>query len=120
MLRTHKDLDVWKNSVKLVTDIYRISEDFPKSEVFGLVSQVRRSAVSIPSNIAEGAARLHNKEFTQFLNISMGSLAELETQLIISHNLAYISSEDCDILINQMNLIRSQLLGLIKYNRNKQ
>ena len=72
-MKTHKDLEVWKNSIELVTEIYRITETFPKSELYGLVNQIRRSAVSIPSNISEGAARNHQKEFIQFLYIAQGS-----------------------------------------------
>jgi len=119
VVRTHKDLEVWKNSIKLVTDVYKISEGFPKCEVFGLMSQIRRAAVSIPSNIAEGAARSHDKEFIQFLYISIGSLSEVETQLIIAQNIGYIDSEEFNRINGQMNLIRSQILGLINHINTK-
>jgi four helix bundle protein len=79
-MKTHKDLEVWKNSIKLVTTIYTVTKSYPKEELFGLTNQMRRSAVSIPSNIAEGAARNSKKEFIQFLHIARGNLAELETQ----------------------------------------
>ena len=118
-LRTHKDLDVWNKSVALVTSIYEITKDFPKDELFGLTSQIRRSAVSIPSNIAEGSARKGNKEFVQFLYISLGSMAELETQLIIATNLKYISSSKYDLIINDLTDIRKMLSGLIKYVKNR-
>ena len=82
-LKTHKDLDVYQNSMELVTDIYHMTKFFPREEQYGLTSQIRRSAVSVPSNIAEGAARKSKPEFIQFLYIALGSLSELETQLII-------------------------------------
>ena len=93
MNRPHKNLDVWKESVALATEIYKITSNFPKSEIYGIVSQMRRAAVSVPSNIAEGAARNSDKEFAQFLNIAGGSLSELDTQVEISFNLDYIGNE---------------------------
>jgi four helix bundle protein len=89
-MRTYKDLDVWKNEVELVKKIYTTTLDFPKEEMYGLTSQIRRSDISIPSNIAEGSARNGTKEFIQFLYIALGSAAELETQLIISKDLGYL------------------------------
>ena len=86
-LKTHKDLDVYQTSMELVTDIYHLTKSFPWEEQYGLTSQIRRSAVSVPSNISEGAARKNKPEFIQFLYIALGSLSELETQLIISKNL---------------------------------
>ena len=80
----YRDLNVWKKAIKLVKAIYKLTQTFPKEEIYGLTSQMRRSAVSIPSNIAEGQARRGNKEFSQFLYVSKGSAAELETQLIDS------------------------------------
>ena len=115
IIKTHKDLDVWKKSVSLVTLIYEMTKGFPKDELYGLTNQIRRSAVSIPSNIAEGSARKGNKEFAQFLYIGLGSLSELETQLIIATNLKYISSEKSEIIMNDLNDIRRMLVGLIKY-----
>jgi len=81
MNRAHKKLDVWRESVALATHIYQITEKFPKSEIYGLTSQMRRAAVSISSNIAEGSVRASSKEFAQFLSIAGGSLSELDTQL---------------------------------------
>jgi four helix bundle protein len=118
-VKTHKDLDVWKNSIDFVTDIYKLTETFPKSEYYGLTSQIRRSSVSIPSNIAEGAARAHDKEFLQFLNISLGSLAETETQLIISRNLQFTDNDTYEIYSSKLGIIRSQIIGLMKYLKNK-
>ena len=118
-MRTHKDLEAWKNSIELVSDIYKITASFPKEEIYALVSQIRRSAVSIPSNIAEGSGRNHYKEFIQFLFIALGSMSELETQLIISFNLGFINKQTFDELNDKMNLIRSQISGLIKHLKSK-
>ena len=115
IIKTHKDLDVWKKSVSLVTLIYEMTKGFPKDELYGLTNQIRRSAVSIPSNIAEGSARKGNEEFAQFLYIGLGSLSELETQLIIATNLKYISSDRGELIMNDLNDIRRMLVGLIKY-----
>ena len=114
-MRTHKDLDVWKESIVLVKDIYSLTKVFPKDEIYGLTSQMRRCAVSIPSNIAEGSARNYDKEFIQFLYISLGSLSELETQLIISNEVGYIDNIDLRLL----EKVRKMLLGLIKYLKSK-
>jgi len=89
-IMTHKDLDVWKAAMELAKLVYLITSKFPKEELYGLTQQIRRSAVSIPSNIAEGAARNSRKEFIQFLHISLGSLAELETQLLLSEKLGFL------------------------------
>ena len=113
-MKTHKDLEVWKNSIKLVTQIYEETNKFPKTELYGLTSQIRKSAISIPSNISEGAGRNHTIEFIQFLHISMGSLVELETQLIIACNLNYLSDNIFEKLNISLIEIRSQLSGLIK------
>lgn len=118
-MKTHKDLDVWKKSVSLVTSIYDVTRAFPKDEMYGITNQIRRSAVSIPSNIAEGSARQGDKEFAQFLFISLGSLSELETQLIIANNLKYLTLNEYESLINQLEEIRKMLLGLIKFVKNK-
>lgn len=87
------DLKIWIKSIELCEDMYRITKDFPSSEMYGMVSQMRRSALSICSNIAEGAGRSSKKEFIHFLSIAHGSSYELETQLIISHKLGYISEQ---------------------------
>ncbi len=99
--------------MSIVTEIYQLTKQFPDEEKFGLSSQLRRAAVSIPSNIAEGAARSSNKEFIHFLYISLGSLSELETQLLIANNLEYCQFDN-DIIENLVG-IRKMLLGLIKY-----
>jgi len=86
-----KSLMVWQKSVSLVTEIYLLTENYPKNEVFGLTSQIRRASVSIPSNISEGHSRRSSSDYIQFLKIARGSLAELETQILISKNLNFIS-----------------------------
>jgi len=111
-LSTHKDLDVWKLGIDLVEKIYQITTEFPASEKYGLSSQIRRSAVSIPSNIAEGAARNSNKDYIRFLYISLGSLSELETQLIIAERINYLKSLE---ILEDIKLIRKKLINLIKY-----
>jgi four helix bundle protein len=110
LIKTHKDLDVWKKSLDLVEFIYRLTEAFPQKEIYGLTNQIRRAVVSVPSNIAEGAARSSEKEFSKFLYISLGSLSEVETQLIIAQRLKYIGNYDDSLLIE----IRKMLIGLIK------
>ena len=109
----HKDLEVWKLSIDTVTEIYRITDSFPKTEAYGLTQQMRRAAVSISSNIAEGAARGSDKEFIHFLKIASGSLAEVETQIIIAKRLRYIGN-DAPIL-DKIKTIRKMLSGLINH-----
>ncbi len=116
MLKTHKDLDVWKKSMELAERYYYLTDKFPDNERYGLVSQMRRSAVSVPSNIAEGAARGSIKEFIQFLYISLGSLSELETQSLLSDRLKLLNDKS---IFNELELIRKMLLGLIKSMKNK-
>lgn len=111
-IKTHKDLDVWKEAMELARLVYLITSKFPKEELYGLTQQIRRSAVSIPSNIAEGAARNSRKEFMQFLHISLGSLAELETQLLLSEKLGFLQIKEIE---DDVERIRKMLIGLIKY-----
>lgn len=92
--KTFRDLIVWNKSMDLVTKIYKLTEKFPKSEIYGLINQVRRATVAIPSNIAEGYVRNHTREYAQFINIAFASGAELETQLETSKNLSYITNEE--------------------------
>ena len=114
--KTHKDLDVWKKSMDLVEEVYRFTQGFPDSEKYGLINQIRRCAISVPSNIAEGSARNTSKETTQFCYIALGSLAELETQLLIAERLKYYESADT---LDNVVEIRRMLLGLIKYLKSK-
>lgn len=90
--KTYKELEIWKESIDLVKEIYQITSDFPDTEKFGLQSQIRRAAVSVPSNIAEGFSRESKKEFIKFLQISLGSLFEVDTQLIIAKDLGYLKN----------------------------
>lgn len=113
---THKDLDVWKLGMQIVKDIYAATAKFPQEEMYGLTSQLRRAAVSVPANIAEGAARNGKKEFIQFLYVSLGSLSEIETLLIIVGDLNYLANDE---LINQVTSLRMKLLNLIKYFKSK-
>jgi four helix bundle protein len=112
-MKSHKDLDVWKKSMELVTSIYRLTRGFPQEEQYGLSSQIRRSAISIPSNIAEGAARNSDREYKQFLYIALGSASEVETQLIIAEKLGFADSTQ--ILQTNIADIRKMLTGLIAY-----
>lgn len=114
-MKTHKDLDVWKLSIEFVTEIYNLTKDFPKEEQFGLTNQIRRASVSIPSNIAEGAGRRSDKEFLQFLYISMGSIQEIDTQLLISLNLNYLTKSEYEILLTKLDQISKMISGLIKF-----
>ncbi len=93
MIKTYRDMLVWQKSMDLVVEIYNITKDFPKEESFGLVSQMRRAAVSIPSNIAEGQGRKATKDFVRFLLIAQGSKAELQTQILICERLGYLPKE---------------------------
>lgn len=107
-------LSVWSDSIEFVTKIYKLTYNFPKEELFGITSQIRRAAVSIPSNIAEGAARNSKKEFSNYLSIALGSASELETQLIISKNLKYLTIESFNTIIEDLNKIQRMIGGLMK------
>ncbi|TDE53950.1 four helix bundle protein [Flavobacterium sp. GT3P67] len=113
----HKDLDVWKKSMDLVVKVYQITQLFPDSEKYGLTSQMRRAAVSIPSNIAEGAARKGDKELMQFLYIAIGSLSELETQYLIAIRLEFIIKEET--FESQMIEVKKLLIGFKNYINKK-
>ena len=113
----HKDLDAWKKAVDFVTLIYKITSSFPDGEKFGLTSQIRRASVSVPSNIAEGAAKNSDKEFIHFLYIALGSTSEIETQLIISQNLGFI--KNVDNIQSELTEIRKLIKGLINFLKKK-
>ena len=112
-IQDYKDLIVWQNSIDLVTQVYAVTAIFPNREQYGLTSQMRRAAVSIPSNIAEGQSRASAAEFRQFLSISLGSAGELETQLIIAARLKYIAEDESIRLCESVVEIRRMLRGLI-------
>ena len=116
-MKTHHDLEVWKLSVSFADKVYDLIDKFPDREKYDLSSQMRRAAVSVASNIAEGAARQYDKEFIQFLYHSLGSTSELETQIFIASNRKYIN--DKDKILNELYHIQKLLHGLIKYLKNK-
>ena len=121
MLKSYKELIVWQKSIKLVKEIYILTENFPKEEIYGLSNQMRRAAVSMPSNIAEGYSRKNIKEYLQFLHISYGSGAELETQLIIAKDL-YKKSDygiACSLLEEVMKMLNSIIQKLENNNFSK-
>ena len=111
-MATHENLEIWKLSIDFVTKLYNKTQEYPNEEKFGLISQMRRAAVSIPSNIAEGSARKYKKEYIQFLHIALGSIAELDTQLIISQNLNFGNTSE---LRNDLKQIKFKLIYFIKY-----
>ncbi len=113
-IKDFRDLDVWKLGKEIVVDVYRASKEFPKEEMYGLVSQLRRAAVSIPSNIAEGFNRQHNKEYRQFLYIALGSCAELETQLEVSCDLGFLTKEVGAPFLEKITHESRMLQNLIK------
>ena len=114
-MRPHQNLDAWKMSVELVLAVYKKSDRFPKEERFGLTSQIRRAAVSIPANIAEGAGRRSTKEFAHFLSNSQGSASELETELIIAHRLGYLDETTCAQLISELERSGRLITGLSRH-----
>lgn len=113
-MKPHKNLKVWQLGMDLVVDIYRITRAFPDGEKFGLVSQMRRCAVSIPSNIAEGASRNSQKEFVNYLYISLGSLSELDTQMEVAHRVNYLNIENTNAIMMKMDEVGRLLSGLIR------
>ncbi len=119
-MSSHKDLKVWRQGIELTKIVYQLTATFPESEKYGLVSQMRRAAVSIPSNIAEGAARHSKKEFAQFLYIAMGSCAELDTQLIVSEELDFVSFESAQQAVQLIEEVKRMIQGLINYNNTKE
>ena len=117
MNKPHKKLTVWQKAMDLVLKVYTITSRFPKSEVYGLTSQTRRAAISIPSNIAEGASRRTKKEFLQFLYIAKGSLSELDTQLELAKGLGFFSLESWEALDGEMVDIDKMISGLIRHQK---
>jgi four helix bundle protein len=119
-VRSYRDLVAWQKGMGLVGEIYRISQDFPKDEIFGLVSQMRRAAVSIPSNIAEGHQKLSRKEYLYFLGNARASLAEIETQILIARDLDYLGEIEMNRILNLSAELGRVLNGLINSIRKKQ
>ena len=114
IMKPHKKLNAWIKSFEFVTDTYLVTNNFPSEEKFGLVSQMRRAAISIPVNIAEGSARKSPKEFIHFLHISLGSLTELDTLILLSTSLGFIKNEKAGDLIERLDVIGKLIYGLIK------
>jgi len=113
-IQSYRDLDIWKRSRTMVTTIYRATSSFPKREMFGLTSQLRRAAISIPSNIAEGAARLYTREYIRFLSNALGSIAELETQLFVSVDLDYITEQRLQVIMQELDQIGRMIRRLVQ------
>jgi four helix bundle protein len=119
MEKPHKKLDVWQAAMKSTTMIYKLTNKLPEEEKFGLIPQMRRAAISIPCNIAEGAARQGKREFKNFLSIAQGSLSELDTQLDLAILLGYVRSEDLQEIGDQLLRIDKMLSGLIRSLTNR-
>ena len=115
----YTDLDVWKESRKLAKSIYDLTKDFPKDEIFGLTNQIRRCAISVPSNIAEGCGRSTAKDTIHFLFIARGSLYEIETQIYLASDLRYLADENLTFILNQIMLCKKLLNGFINYYKTK-
>jgi len=114
-MRDYQKLEVWKIGREIAKEVYLLTGEFPKSEIYGLASQMRRASVSIPSNVAEGCRCDSNKEFIHFLRISMGSVKELETQFYIALDVGFIKQEDFDLIMKRLDEISKKLWAYIKY-----
>jgi four helix bundle protein len=112
-VRTHKDLLVWQKAMDLVVEVYRVTANFPPAERYGLISQMRRAAVSVPSNIAEGAARSSRPDYHRFASMALGSLAELETQALLAARLDYSTADQIETLLRDLAEVRRLLCGLL-------
>ncbi|WHZ16840.1 MAG: hypothetical protein OJF52_003690 [Nitrospira sp.] len=119
MEKPHKKLDVWNMAIDLTLGIYHVSESFPKEERFGLTNQMRRAALSVPSNIAEGAARQTRKEFMNYLHMAQGSLSELDTHLEPAKRLDYLAREEWTKFDQHLDRIDKMLSGLIRHQKTK-
>jgi len=115
-MKTHKDLEIWQLGIELVSEIYQITQNFPKEEMYGLTSHIRKSAISYPSNISEGAARQSKKEYIQFVYVALASLSELETQLIIANKIGYIEKLS---ILEKIETIRRKTLNFLKFLKRK-
>jgi four helix bundle protein len=113
-IRSFKQLRIWNKGIEIVAEVYRLTHGFPQEERYGLVSQMRRAAVSIPTNIAEGFKRFHSKEYRQFLHIALGSAAELETEIVIAGKLGFLTETDGGILSDEIEQISKMMSALLK------
>ena len=114
MLKSYRDLLVWQKAIELALLVYRMTEGFPKREIYGLASQLRRAGVSVPSNIAEGYGRGGRREYLQFLSVAQGSLKELETQAILAQRLAYVTSSQAERVLSDSEVVGKMLGSLIR------
>lgn len=112
IIKSYRDLEVWQKAMDLAVDCYKLTEKFPTDEKYGLCSQLQRAAASIPANIAEGHSRHHTKEFLQFVSVAKGSLAELETHLILANRLAYIEGNGLEVMLEKTSTLGRMLNGL--------
>ena len=115
--KPHKKLEAWKAAIDAVLFVYKLADAFPPKEQYGLCVQVRRAAISIPSNIAEGAARQSKKEFVKFLHIAKGSLSELDTQFELARLLGYLSPSECHTINDKLMHVDRLISGLIRHLR---
>ena len=113
-MRPHEKLKLWKRAVEFVVRLYKVTAPFPQEEKFGLTSQIRRAAVSVPANIAEGAGRQSDKEFAHFLSNAQGSASELATELLIAHKLGYLTSKDYNEISEEVDHIGRMIVGLAR------
>ena len=109
-MRDFHNLLIWKRSHQLTLEVYKVSQSFPKEELFGLTSQIRRAVSSVPTNIAEGCGRNSNKDFAHFLQIAIGSASEVEYELLLAHDLQYINKDEYERLINETVAIRKMII----------
>ncbi len=112
-MHNFKKLNIWVNAMSLVKDVYLLTSNFPKEEKFGLISQINRCSISIPSNIAEGSSRSSNKEFSHFIKIALGSLFELETQIILSSDFKMINDQDSNIILDKITTLQKMINGFL-------
>jgi len=112
-MHNFKKLNIWVNAMSLTKDVYLITSNFPREEKFGLVSQINRSCISVPSNIAEGSSRSSNKEFSHYIKIALGSLFELETQIILSGEFKMVNDQDLNLLLDKISTLQKMLNGFL-------
>jgi four helix bundle protein len=115
--KTHKDLEIWQKGIDFVTSVYKITKNFPKEERYGLIAQMRRAAISYPSNIAEGAAKNSTSEYIRYIYISLGSLSELETQFTIANNLGYVNN--INSFLSPIEELRRKTHNFLRYLKEK-
>lgn len=110
-MHNFRELTIWKDAVELATSTFKLTSSFPQDERYGLINQMNRCAVSIASNIAEGSSRKSNKDFSRFLEIALGSCFELETQLVIAEKIKYLSNNECQIIVDKLQLLQKMIFS---------